>query len=159
MPKLSALEELVQGVTSAADHAEKGQRSREIAEQFCESERHLVKPFLLEWAIEKIAAMVRARRSEVRRASDTQLQLEIGLGFERLPARIVLKSGERVSRKEATIGQFREQRALLFKAKNPKVEELDRAIELMEKYTRREPDITWAEVLEREAGKKTKVTK
>ena len=154
MPKLSALEQFLQAVRTAADDAEKGQPSRQIAEQFCESERHLIEPFLLEWAIEKIAAMIRSRRGEVRRANDGQLQLEIGLGFERLPARIALKSGKRLNRRDATVSQFREQRALLFKAKNPKVEELDRAIELMEKYTPRKPDITWAEVLGLEAGKK-----
>ena len=151
MLKLSTYEELDLAITSAVDAAQPDETSRQIAEQFCEHRASLIAHFRSEWDIEKIAGLLRKKRAKIRRENDAQLKLEGMLGFERLPARIALKSGEKVARRDAHIGQLREQRALLYNAPVRAIEELDRAIELMEKYTRREPKITWAEVVQREA--------
>lgn len=154
MTKLTAAEQFDIAIKSAASDAETKATSREIAEEFYREQPELVEHFRDAWICEKLAVLIAKHRLALRRASNQQLQFEGLLGFKSLPQKVVLKSGEKMRREEATIRFFREHRAMLWKKKSPGLEQADKAIALMEKYTKREPDITWGEVVRREAEKK-----
>jgi hypothetical protein len=115
----------------------------------------LIAHFSREWIIEKLAGLVRARRLKVRGETDLQLSL----GFS-VPRRIVLQSGERIPFADATLRKLRMYRAQIWKEhrgdKHRAVANLDKAIDLMRKYARKQPGITYAAVREREAAKARK---
>ena len=96
---------------------------------------------------------MRENRLKSRREQDVQFQL----GFGHMPRKIELRSGKVITRDEATIGGLRELAVQLRARKHPALDEVEKAIELMAKY-REKPGlkfVTWAEVLELEAKKKT----
>ena len=154
--KLSPIEELDVAIKAAARDAELSVPSREIAERLCEEASDLVAHFRDEWAVEKITGLIRWHRAKARRAADQQLAFEGVLGLMHLPRKIALKSGVKVPHQDATIGQWRQHRALLWKAGNPGLEEADMVIELMGKHTKKHPTITFAEVAAIEAEKAEK---
>jgi hypothetical protein len=151
--KLTALEELDVALRNAARDAQPDETSRQIAEQFCESERRLIEAFRAEWVIEKVAVLIGKHRAKVRRESQPQLVFEGLLGFRRLPRTIEIEPGKKVRRGDATIGVFRTLVSQLRDRESPALKEANQAIALMAQYTPTEPRITWAEVAEREAAK------
>lgn len=151
MGKLSLEEQLDIAIKAAARDAEPHVTSREVAAEWYRSEPELFAPFLDVWVTEKLASLIAKHRTAIRRASNPQLELEGLLGFAHLPKKLTLRSGDRVKRSEATIKCFRRHRGALWKASHPGLDEVDRAIALMEKYIPENRSITWGEVVQREA--------
>lgn len=149
--KRTILEELNAAIRTASREAEPATPSREIAAVFCESQADLIQPFLPEWAIEKVASLIRKYRGQARSHSDEQLRFEGILGLTHIPKAVRLKSGNRIPKMDATRGQLRQ--ALSQARNDAAVKDLKAAVELMGKYTRKEQKITWGEVLRREAEK------
>jgi hypothetical protein len=153
MAKLSVAEEFDVAIKAASRDADPKASSRQVAEEFIESEVDLIVAFRDEWVLEKLTLLIGKYRAKMRRESNQQMKWEEMLGFGRLPKKIRRKSGEMVDSAESTIGPHREYRKFLRKQGHPALEETDRRIKLMSKYSRKERRITWAEVVEREAAK------
>jgi hypothetical protein len=153
MAKLSVAEEFDIAVKSAAREADPKTTSRQAAEEFYRVQPELVEPFREAWIVERLAGLIGKHRARIKRESNEQLVFEGLLGFGHLPKKLELRSGEALLRGEATMGAFRQHRALLWKRGHPGIAEMDKAITLMEKYAKIETDITWAEVVKREAEK------
>jgi len=152
MPKLSALEELQMALDLAAREMPH-LPSREVAAKFYEDERHLFEANEKTWVIEKLAHLIASRRLKIRLSEDPQMLL----GFKPASA-LVLPHGEKVAMDEATLHTMQQSRRLLWKKhrdhKHPAVAKLDKQIALMQEYaSKKNPGITWAEVVKREAEK------
>lgn len=160
MAKLTPLEELDVAIRLAATDADSSTRSREVAREFYESNRELIAEAADEWIIEKLAVLIARHRAKVRRENDRQLVLEGTLGFARLPKRMKDRAGRSVFRSDATTPFFRKLVADLRKAKSPALEEAERALGLIQAYSKqRGVRTTWSEVLEREAEAAKKAKK
>ena len=153
MAKLNALEELDAAIRSSALNADPKVTSRTLAEEFYRSQADLLATVQEEWVIEKLTALIGKHRLKIRRDNDLQLGFETALGLKMRPRKIILKSGEKMRREEATIGAWRQYRAILRKQGHSGLAEADEVIAHMEKYTKKEPHITWAEVSRRDAQK------
>ena len=154
--KLTALEELSAAIRTAAKEALPNVASRQAAEEFYATHSGQIEPFVREWAIEKLASLIRWHRAKLSRDSKPQYAFEKLLGFKRLPQRIVLKSGEQVARESATLGQWREFRSRLYDQGHPLLEQADRVIAMMEKYTPKQRTISYGDALSLEAEKAQK---
>jgi hypothetical protein len=152
--KLSAAERLVVAVEQAAVDAEPGTPSRHVAEEFYETQSGFVEPFARTWIIEALARMIGSHRAKIRRAANPQLVFEGVLGFKHLPPKIETKDGKKIARADATMGVLRMLASQLGAKETPAQREVQQAIILMSKYTAENQRITWAEVVELEAGKK-----
>lgn len=140
----------------AAEDAPPGTPTAQLAAEFYEANRKLVEPLIREWTIQKLASLIGKQRAKIRRSSSQQLVFEGMLGFKHLPATIATASGESVPRGEATIGVYRKLEARLRRTTTPALEEVQRAIKLMEPHVAENQRVTWAEVLEREAARMKK---
>mgnify|MGYP001591235874 CR=1 FL=1 len=156
MPKLNALEQLDIALKATARDALQGQTSRELAEQFYDSERDLVVPVIRDWMIARLANIIGRQRKRAAREADQQLTLELALGFRGFPKRFKSESGKVIRKEEATINVFRELARRLREKDSPELQDANHAIDLMAKYTPEHPRITWAEVVKREAEKTAK---
>lgn len=153
MPRrLTALEELRAAIRTTARECDPKQTSSEAASQFYADNRELIASVADQWIIEKLAALIGKQRAKARRENNPQLVLEGMLGFTHLPATIEVEPGTRVRREEATIQVFRKLVRNLKNRSTPAVEEAERAIALMSKYTPQNRRITWKQVLEKEAA-------
>jgi hypothetical protein len=136
MPKLTVFDELQSAIRTAAQEADPKATSRAVATKFVE-----------DYVIAKY-------RLKTRREQDLQYQL----GFGHMPRRIELRSGKVITRHAATISGLRQLAVQLRARKHPALEEVEKAIVVMAKYTGRgkgkKQRITWAEVIELEAKKK-----
>ena len=77
-----------------------------------------------------------------------------------MPRRIKLRSGQVRSRERATVQDLRELATQLRRRRHPALDEVEKAIAVMTKYTARgrgqKQRITWGEVVELEAKKKAR---
>jgi hypothetical protein len=157
MPKLTQLEELDIALKLVAQDAEPGTASAQLAADFCQENRELIEPFLIEWAIEKVTALIakyrRTKRHGATRPADPQLVFEEMLGFKHLPAKVPGPSGNSIPRLKATVGAFRRLVNQRRKIADPILQDALRAIDLMEPYVAESQRITWREVLKKEAVK------
>jgi hypothetical protein len=153
MPKLSDLEELQAGIRLAAKDADPHTPSAEIASEFYEQNRELIASVADQWVLDKLSSLIRKERAKVRRDTNQQLVIEGMLGFRRLPSRIERRPGERISRSDATIADFRKLVAQLRREKSPALVEAINAVELMSRYSQRGGvPITWQQAIELEAA-------
>jgi len=159
MPKLNMLEQLDIALKATARDAMKGQTSLELAEEFYESERRLIEPVTRDWTIARLANIIARHRKRAAREADQQLTMELSLGFHGFPKRFKVQSGKAIPKEDATINVFRELARKLREKDSPALQDANRAIELMAKYTPEHPRITWGEVVKREAEKATRKTK
>ncbi len=155
MAKLTALENLQSAIRTAAAEGEPKATGREVAAKLYDDDPELIRQFEQGWVIEKLASLIAKYRLKVRRDQDLQYQL----GFGHMPRRISLRSGKVVARDEATIGGLRALAVQLRARRHPALDEVEKAIALMSKYTGKGKGklqrITWGEVLQREAGKQS----
>jgi len=151
MMRLSVAEELDIAISTAAREAEPGAPSRSVAETLYDSIPDLVEHFSREWIVEKLTSFIRRRRFKLRGETDVQLSL----GFT-VPCRILLSSGQQIRFGETTLWKLRLHRAQVWKQhrgdKHRAVANLDKAIDLMQKYASGQPGITYSEVLRKEAA-------
>jgi hypothetical protein len=152
MPKLTQLEELDIAIRMAAAEAVSEASNIELAGEFYQSHRELIEPFLKQWALDKLANLIGKHRLETKRASDSQLVFEGMLGFKHLPRRIEVKPGKSVPRAAAKIGAFRK----LARQKSPAQLAARTIVELMIPYAKKNSNVTYGEVLRKEAEKKAK---
>lgn len=156
MPKLTQLEELDIALKSVAKDAERGTASAQLAADFCRENAELIEPFLIEWAVEKVTALIakyrRSKRHGYGRVTDPQLVFEQMIGFKYLPAKVPGTNGN-IPRLKATVGAFRRLVNQRRKISDPILQDALRAIDLMEPYVAESQRITWREVLKREAVK------
>lgn len=159
MPKLSQLEQLDVALKDAAKLAGPKVSSAKVAEDFFRSHGELIEPFIDQWVLEKLAALIRYDRIKGRRQKDRQLVFQRNLGFAHIPRKIEVRPGETIPTGEATSKVFRKLKAQMRREKirslEPALEELDRANALFARYTKNKKTehITWAELIEKEAEK------
>jgi hypothetical protein len=153
MAKLTQLEELDIAIKTAARDAEPGVTSSHIAAEFYDSNLELVEPFIRSWVISKLASLIGKHRARTKRESNPQLTFEGMLGFKHLPARIEVAPGETVARADSKIEAWRRLARTLTKKPNPAREEALKVVAIMTPYTEKEKNITWGEVVKREAKK------
>jgi hypothetical protein len=151
MPKLTQLEELDMAIKLAARDAEPGVISTRIADEFYDTNRELIEPFIRQWVVSKLASLIGKHRARTRRERNPQLVFESMLGFKNLPTRIEVSPGETIPRADAKIQPWRQLARTLTKQPNPAREEALRVVAIMAPYTEKERNITWGEVLKREA--------
>jgi hypothetical protein len=154
--KLSAIERFQDAIKSAALDADSKSTSAQVAWDFYREQRPMIEPYFADWIVEKLGSLIGKHRAKVRRENNQQLVLEGVVGISGLPRKLPAKSGDKVLRGDATIGTFRHYRGQLWKQGNPGIANVDKAIALMSEYVKKEPRITWAEVVKREAEKKGK---
>lgn len=149
--KLAVYADRLQQALKAAEAMQIDVPSLQIAQGFYQSQSKLVEPFIEQWAIAKLAAMIRQERRKIRPSDPCQLAFEESLGFTHLPRNLKTANSKPVERGKATVGAFRELVERLSNKKSPARREAEAAVALMEKYTAKEPRITWAEVCLRES--------
>ena len=156
MQKLSPEDQLDIAIKNAARDADPKMTSREVAQEFYESNRPFVEPFVSLYVVEQLARVIGSYRAKARREKNPQLVWEGMLGIRHLPSRLKGKDGKSVARGEATIGFYQSRAAELGKRDSPERTAALRVVELMAKYTPQNRTITWAEVAEMEAEKARK---
>ena len=126
--------------------------ARSIAECLYDSEPQLMAELHRPWIVDRLMWIIgRKRRSQWRRNPSPQAQLVLP-GFEGLPQTIFLRNGSRKLLDEAKTTDVREHIKML-KARlktSPKIQRMERVLDLMQKYAAEEPGIKWAEVKRRE---------
>ncbi len=152
MPKLTQLEELDVAIKMAAADADRAASNVEVATEFYESHGELIEHLVKQWTIDRLAILIGKHRRQTKRASNAQLVFEEVLGLKHLPGRLEVKPGKTVPRAAAKIGAFRK----LAKQKSPAQVEARRIVALMAPYTKKNSNITYGEVLKKEAEKKAK---
>lgn len=131
----------------------------ELARQIYTTEPGLVAQVQKEWVIERFIWMLHRRRQRIK--NQDQLILP---GFELLPRRITFIDGSRGRLRGATLKELLEFRKALINQPialqnkliarmDRKLAALDRLIELVRSYSRKNPGINVAEVFTREAAK------
>lgn len=157
MTKLSIAEELDVAIKSAARDAESSETSLQVAQQFYDSQRSTIDPFIADWVIQKLAGLIAKHRLKIRQDANAQLGFELVLGLK-MPRRLppAEKRGKRMLIEDASINKLREYATELRKRKSPALAQVENAIELMQKYTRKKKRITWGEVARLEAERLSK---
>jgi len=157
MPKtterLSPEQKLDIAIKNVANDADPRMTSREVAQEFYESNYEFVEPFISAFVIEQLARSIGSYRAKARRARNLQLMWEAALGIKHLPPRLKDKEGKSVVRAEATIGFYQNRASELGKVESPARAAALRVVALMAKYTAHNRTITWAEVAQIEADK------
>jgi len=155
MARLTVEEQLDVAIKDAALYGDPDASSRRVAEDLYEREEALIEHFAREWVIEKLAGLIRLRRTKARPVDEAQMVL----GFTRLPRQIPLTSGKKIAFMDATLHKLKQYRSVICKRKSPALVQLDAAIGLMQKYTPENPGIKVAQVfaLEAKAAKKGKL--
>lgn len=151
--KLTVLEELDIAIKLAARDAEPGIRSNRIADEFYDSNRDLLVPFIRQWVVSKLASLIGKHRATVKRENNPQLAFEGMLGFKNLPATIEVAPGETVPRADSKIQAWRKLARSLTKKPNPARDQALKVVEIMAPHSKRKKNITWGEVAKLEAEK------
>jgi hypothetical protein len=153
MSKLSLAERLDVAISTAAENAEAGLSSRQVAITLYQDERELIADFADQWIIEKLAGLIRARRARVR-----QNPAQIVFGFALTKAIVVEDGGTPVPHLQATLRKLRRYRRVKSKERrsylHPEVRRIDREIEFMIPYAAEERGITLERALELEMQKR-----
>jgi len=151
MPKLTHLEEVKAALKTAAREVGPRTTSRAAAAKLLADDPEVFRPVEKDWILEKAANVIAKYRLERRREKDPQYRL----GFGHMPRRIKLRSGDVVRRADATIADLRQLATQLRRSRHPALDEVEKAITLMAKYTARgegqKHGISWSEVLDLEA--------
>lgn len=121
------------------------------AEQFYNSHPHLMDKLKHPWLVQRLTKMIKngTQRGWPKLEIDSQLNLP---GFEDLPRRIFLRDGRRKVLDMATVGDVRQHLKMLRDRfmQSGKIKRMEAVLELMEKYSKTKPKITWKEVKRRE---------
>jgi hypothetical protein len=151
MAKLTQLEELDIAIKLTARDAEQGVTSSQLAVEFYDANREMIEPFIRQWVVSKLANLIGKHRARAKREANPQLTFESMLGFKHLPTRVEVVPGETVARADSKIQPWRRLARSLTRMPNPAREEALRVVAIMTPYTEKERNITWGEVLKREA--------
>jgi hypothetical protein len=121
------------------------------ADEFYRSHPELMDELKRPWIVRRLTKMIEhgLERGWPDMQVDTQQNLP---GFEDLPKRIFLKNGSRKILNDATIGQVKQHLWMLRDRflNHPKIKQIEAVLELMQKYTKINPKITWKKVKQRE---------
>jgi len=152
MPRLSKLEKLIAAIRRAAEDEDPRLTNFQMATAFYSSHRDDIDQEISDaWHIEKLTLLFGKHRPKPKGQESEQLTLEFTLGFKRLPPKVELKPGVKVPREEATIDSVRRLVARLETRQSPQLIQAKRWLEVMEKYEKRGPRVTWGDVLKWEA--------
>jgi hypothetical protein len=144
-------ENLQKTLRRAALDAEPHLSSLAIAEALYDAEPRLIQEFSREWIVDRLATLLRLHRAKARVEESPQMLL----GFSKLPVAFVPKlGGKRIDLGAATLMDLRQFRSRILGRKSPRLDEVEKAIALMEPYARKEHGITFGEVAEKAAKEK-----
>lgn len=119
-----------------------------IAEDVYDSNPGLMEQLKRPVLIARIRRMIKGKRYDAwSKSQHGTEQLELP-GFDNLPRRIFLPNGNRKLLDEATAKDVRRHIAMLRKrlGEHPKIVQMERILELIEKHNAEKPRITWAKV-------------
>jgi hypothetical protein len=123
------------------------------AEQFYNSHPQLMEKLKRPWLVQRLTKMIKngTHQGWPKLEFDSQMNLP---GFEDLPRRIFLRDGRRKLLDKATVGDIRQHIKMLRDRflQRPKIKRMEAVLELMEKYSKIKPKITWREVKQRESN-------
>jgi hypothetical protein len=107
-------------------------RIPDVAAQVYDAEPELMNRLQREWIVERLTWMLYRKRAKIRPANQLTLP-----GFERIPQRLKMPDGRFTVLKRATVAELRQYRRFLADREDPRIEQIDRLIELVQRYARR----------------------
>lgn len=119
-----------------------------IAEDVYDSNPELMEQAKRPVLILRIRKMIENRRARVWSKNEPEKYQLTLPGFEGLPRRIVLPNGQRKLLDDSTAKDVQRHIAMLRKRflEHPKIQQMERVLDLMQKHNSQKPRITWSEV-------------
>jgi len=153
MLKDSLKKELATAIETSILLSPKSLSSMDLAKRILESEKQLVEQFQESWVLERLSWMVSRRITEIHRIDENQYLLP---GFERLPRRLAIR-GHRTFLRDANLDHLKSYREILSQKQirgwKAKMEPVDRLIDIIIPYDKKQHGITVAQVMAAEKDK------
>ena len=150
------VERLISEAIELADIGGVAVRSRTIAERIYDTNPELMAELSRPWCLDRLLWIIGRRRVSAWRNRAIEVYPQLVLpGFEGLPRTIFLRNGSRKKLDDATATNVSEHIKML-KARiktSTKIQRMEAVLGLIQKYSRDEPGITWAEVKRRELAR------
>ncbi len=119
-----------------------------IANRIFDSERELMQQIQRPWILARLEWMLHRKKHDL--PAEGQLTLP---GMPRFPVRLTLKDGGRPAFMKSTFRQLKEYRGVLLKRKSPRLRLVDRLLEIMRPYAKKDRKITAQDVILKERAR------